>query len=105
MSKDVREALLRQKQRFSEKFGRDPEPDDPVFFDENADEPQPISTDRFEREITDYLIAINVDPALIHAFQVTGRLVTENNLHLLTQEELEEWNAAVEQYRVLHPSS
>jgi hypothetical protein len=31
----------------------------------------------------------------------TGRMVTEENLHLLSQEEVEEWQEAVEEYRQL----
>src|ERR1035438_10556635 len=36
-------ALKEQQRSFREKFGADPGPEDPIFFDPNADTPQPIS--------------------------------------------------------------
>jgi hypothetical protein len=104
MSQDVREALLRQMESFREKFGRDPGPTDPVFFDPNADEPQPMSFDTIEEELLDAMAAAGVDPALIYAFHKTGRIVSETNQHMLTRSELKEWNDAVEEYRALHPA-
>lgn len=44
-----------------------------------------------------------VRPELIYAFDKTGRMVTEDNHHLLTAEDLAEWNAAIDEYRRLHP--
>lgn len=104
MTKDMIEVLDQQKERFRRKFGRDPRPEDPVLFDENADEPQPMPMDDIEREITDFLMAVNIDPALIYAFKVTGRLVTEENLHLLTEDEIQEWTDAVADYQRLNPT-
>lgn len=42
-------------------------------------------------------------PEFAYAFEKTGRLVTHFNAHLLADEELAEWDAAVEEYRRLHP--
>ena len=39
----TQEIIEAQLQRFREKFGRDPGPSDPVFFDPDAAEPVPIS--------------------------------------------------------------
>ena len=36
-------ALKEQQRSFREKFGADPGPEDPIFFDPDADTPQPIS--------------------------------------------------------------
>lgn len=41
----------------------------------------------------------NVRAEIIYAYQRTGRLVTEENAHLLSAEELAEWDAAVDEYR------
>jgi hypothetical protein len=38
----VHEALLEQRKAFVEKFGREPGPGDPVFFDPDKDVPTPI---------------------------------------------------------------
>lgn len=39
--KQLHELMERQARRFREKFGRDPGPKDPIFFDPDADEPRP----------------------------------------------------------------
>lgn len=38
-------------------------------------------------------------PHIVYAAQKTGRIVTVENQHLLSDDELAEWNAAVEEYR------
>ncbi len=38
-------------------------------------------------------------PHIDYAAQKTGRIVTAENQHLLSEDELAEWNAAVEEYR------
>jgi hypothetical protein len=43
-----------------------------------------------------------LDPAIIHAYEKTGRLVTEENQHLLSEMDLAEWNAAIEEYESEH---
>jgi len=42
MSPEVQRLMEMQLERFREKFGRDPGPEDPVFFDPDADEPRPL---------------------------------------------------------------
>jgi hypothetical protein len=42
VSRETLEALRRD---FRERFGRDPGPDDPVFFDPTAEEPRPLGED------------------------------------------------------------
>jgi hypothetical protein len=39
----VERALEEQLQAFRAKFGRDPGPEDPLFFDPDADEPRPLN--------------------------------------------------------------
>ena len=105
MNQQMIDIFDEQKERFRRKFGRDPGPKDPVFFNEDTDEPQPMSLqemEELEQEILDFLGAINVPPEFLHAFKVTGRLVTEMNLHLLSDEEIQEWTDAVEEYQRLH---
>ena len=40
----------------------------------------------------------NIDPAKIYAFEKTGRLVTEDNQGILTEADLLEWEAAIDEY-------
>ena len=42
--------------------------------------------------------AAGIDPAVIFAFEKTGRLVTEDNQHLISENDLAEWEAAVREY-------
>jgi hypothetical protein len=41
---------------------------------------------------------VGISQAMIFAFKHTGRIVSEGNKHLLTPEELREWNDAVDEY-------
>jgi hypothetical protein len=43
LSPGVLELLEQQKQRFVAKFGREPGPKDPIFFDEETTSPQPVA--------------------------------------------------------------
>jgi len=43
MNKELDEAIIRQVESFKEKFGREPGPDDPLFFDPDCDVPIPLS--------------------------------------------------------------
>lgn len=105
MTPEMREVFEKQFEAFRKKFNREPGPDDPVFFDPDADTPQMLSEASME-EMFDELLTLareaDVTPALIYAIQKTGRIITQENMHLLSEEELEEWNAAIEEYRSLN---
>ena len=45
MSPELREVLLKQREAFVQKFGREPGLTEPVFFDPTADDPQPLDAD------------------------------------------------------------
>ncbi len=102
MSKQMRQLLEEQKQRFRHKFGRDPRPEDPVIWDENATESTPTSEDDIHQTILSALVKAGSPPEFVYAFDKTGRLVTESNMHLLTPAEYQEWVDAVEEYRRLN---
>jgi hypothetical protein len=42
VNEQMADALQKQLESFRRKFGRDPGPNDPVFFDPDADEPRPV---------------------------------------------------------------
>jgi len=44
-----------------------------------------------------------VHPAFLYAFERCGFLVTEANLHLMTDEQVEQWEAAVDEWCAEHP--
>ena len=45
---EAAEALSEQRELFRKKFGREPGPNDPVFFDPDADEPRPIDPKKMD---------------------------------------------------------
>ncbi|MEZ5130373.1 MAG: hypothetical protein R2763_01415 [Mycobacterium sp.] len=98
----VEEALRDQRARFVAKFGREPGPEDPVFFDPNADEPTPLGADGKD-EMWEAMLATaeqaGVDPAHVHAARELGYLLTEANRHLFSAMEVEAWREAVLRYR------
>jgi hypothetical protein len=65
MSPELHSALLQQRAAFRAKFGRDPGPGDPIFFDPDADTPVPISPDRMERELDEAARKAGLDPAAL----------------------------------------
>jgi hypothetical protein len=90
----VESVLKEQKKRFRRIFGRLPEGGDPLFFEGiDADSSAEIS-----REL---MFKSGVDPALIYAHQKTGLLVTEFNKDLMPDVDLDEWQAAIEEFKVL----
>jgi hypothetical protein len=46
-----RQILEQQLEAFRAKFGRDPGPNDPVFFDSTADEPRPLNTNSLKQRL------------------------------------------------------
>jgi hypothetical protein len=73
------EHLKRQEQRFIEKFGHPPGPTDPVFFDPHADEPQSMIDEAVDHYLLEAMRKAGIHPALIYAYQKTGRVVTQEN--------------------------
>jgi SEC-C motif len=92
MSSEVSEILGRQKQKFIDKYGREPGPDDPVFFDM-----PPL--EHIEHEMVQAMQAAGLDPAFIYAFEKTGLLVSEQNQHLISDQDLAQWQAALDEYQ------
>jgi hypothetical protein len=95
MSQEMVDLLQEKRQKFIEKHGRDPGPNDPVFFDM----PHP---EHVEHMTVEAMKQAGIDPAIIYAYEKTGRLVTEDNQHLLSEVDLAEWGAAIEEYEARH---
>ncbi|MGW3291048.1 hypothetical protein ACWDR3_41085 [Streptomyces sp. NPDC001002] len=71
----MQEAMEGQRAAFEEKFGLSPGPDDPVFFDPEADEPRPLPQDALHRVMDEVLEAAErsgLDPAFVHAYRSTA---------------------------------
>jgi hypothetical protein len=101
MEHQMQEAIGSQLRLFREKFGREPGPDDPVFFDPDSDTPQvcgPEAADRVEDRMIEAMSAAGIRPEVIYAFRKTGRIVTEDNWRLLSEADRKEWTDAVKEY-------
>ena len=96
LSAEAQAIVEQQLQKFRQHFGRDPGPDDHLFFDAPHQE-------RVEHELAQAMRRAGLDPAFIHAFEQTGRLITSDNQHRIPEKDLQEWFAAVADYRARHP--
>ena len=104
LNAEAQRAIQEQLRKFREKFGREAGPEDPIFFDPDADTPQPISKAGLDEMTGQILSAAGkaaVRPELIYAMKKTGRIVTASNQDLLTDDELQEWQDAIEEYLAL----
>lgn len=96
ITEDFHDELLGQIDSVRDQLGREPSPDDPLF--------PGINFERTEHEIALAMQASGIDPAIIYAFTETGLLVSEENQHLLTDQQLDQWEDAIDRYRDSHPA-
>ena len=94
-------AIREQLEAFRKKFGREAGPDDPIFFDPDSDTPKPISEDLIRREMAAAMAEAGIAPEKIYAANKTGMLPTADYLHLWSEADMAEWEAAIEEYRKL----
>jgi hypothetical protein len=90
---------------FEAKFGREMGPDDPLVWDADADLCEPISEERLRLDTIAAMRSANIREELVFAFEMTGRIVSAENWTLCSSEDLDEWNAAVELFRLCGPLS
>ncbi|MDL4813164.1 hypothetical protein [Actinomadura opuntiae] len=96
----VADALRQQEELFRAEFGREMGPDDPVFFDPDADEPVPVDPDRMMAEVRQEAERMT-DPqmrAYLLAFADCGYMVTEANQHTFSAHQVEAFMDAVERH-------
>lgn len=99
LSDEAAQIVKEQRQRFIEKYGREPGPEDPIFFDA-----PPV--EQIEFQMVQAMKKAGVDPAFIYAYERTGGLlVTEENQHLISDKDLAAWQAAIDEYEATHRPS
>ncbi len=59
------EVLRLRFERFRERFGRDPEADEPLLFDPDFDEPVVTSDEQSRMQVTTAALAAEVDPTAV----------------------------------------
>ncbi len=74
-----------------ESLGPDASPDTPLFGS--------MDFERMEHSLSMAMKAARVDPAIIHAFQETGLMVTEENTGTFSQKDLDLWQSKIEEFR------
>jgi len=79
----------------SDELGRELEPDDQLFGD--------FLYEHVEHDLSRTMEATGVDPAMVYAFEETGLIVSEENQHLISDQDLAAWQAAIDRYRSEHP--
>jgi hypothetical protein len=102
MTADERQLLLRQREAFIAKFGREPGEEDPVFFDPTKDVPTPLD---FENEVLDVMNQINAPPQLIYAYKKTGLMGFDPDKSRWPADRIQEWDHAVEEYFALQEAA
>jgi hypothetical protein len=87
---ELENSVAAQREKFIAKFGREPGPDDPIFFD--------LDEDKLREDTADAMRAAGISPALIYAYEETGLIVTQENRRLIPNVELREFDDKVREY-------
>ena len=95
---EVSVSLKTLTQLFKNKFGRDPGPNDPIFFDLEKDVPVALSDDQMKRILKNVFVTAGIRPEICYAVEKTGMIMTEDNLHLFSEEDKEEWDNAIDEF-------
>lgn len=96
-------AVEKQRDAFRQKFGREPGPDDPLFFDADADTPQPRVRDIMLSDIVKALQALEFAPDAIYAFHQTGCLGFAADKSGWSPRAVADWVAAAAEFRGAAP--
>ena len=90
MTEDLHDMLAAKKEAFIRDNKRMPRANEPIFGD--------IDPEEFHEKTVAMMEEAGIDPAMIYAFKKTGRIVTEENMKFLSEKDLEEWQAAIDEF-------
>ncbi|WP_290748176.1 hypothetical protein [Amaricoccus sp.] len=108
LSKELEKQLRKQKKRFIKKFGREPGPNDPIFFNPDTDNPEPITEAQVEemaRAMLKAMISSGLPAHLIYAYQKTGLVVSEEGYKNISPEDRAAYNSAIDEYFAIEKAS
>lgn len=95
----IAEGMEDQRAAFVAKFGREPAPGDPVFFDPDADEPRPYPPERMTAETVVTMMRAGTPEELIYIYLRTGGLMPmEGRDHVLSEEDKRDLRIATAEY-------
>ena len=83
------------RQQFDARHGREPGPNDRLF-----DGAPPL--EHMEHWTVEAMKKADVDPAIIHAYEETGLMLSEKNENLVPESDVAEWEAAIDAYEQKH---
>jgi hypothetical protein len=93
------EILEEQRDRFRQKFGRYWGPNDPVFFDPDADTPTPMLGVKVQAEVLEAMRKAGTPPEIMYAYKKTeGLLYVEGMSENWSRGRVKEWKAAIDEY-------
>ncbi len=98
LEEEAARAMRKQLKAFRKKFGRDPGPTDPVFFDPNKDVPTPMDEQEMEKMLMAALLKSGAPPEVIYAHKKTGRLGVQGAMDNWPEDARREWEEAIEEY-------
>jgi hypothetical protein len=93
--------LAKQLYAFRKKFGRDPKPDEPIFFDPDADQPCPYPEHKLQQQADAAMMAMRLPLPDQYARFKTGLLITPDNRDRFTPAQINAWDDAQEEYELL----
>lgn len=101
MSPPMVQLMKLQEQLFRATFNREPRDNDPVFWDHDREHegPKPFNAKKRGKELQKGMLAAGIRPEMAYAAGKTGLIISQSNLHLFTDEQLDEWEDAVEEYK------
>jgi hypothetical protein len=98
----VQLAMADARKDFIAKFGREPLEGEPLIFDPDFDTPTPYTDEKMTTMMVEAMEAAGIPGHLIYAYRKTGMMMGPENAELWTDEEIDEWNAAMAEYEALH---
>jgi len=101
VTKPISSAIQSQQTSFKEKFGFEPRPNDPVFFDPQKDFPAPLPMEEFEKAkevFISIMKKLNVEPEYIYGYEKTDLLASYHNWDRLPDRDKRMWQNAIEEY-------
>lgn len=98
----VKRAMADARKDFIAKFGREPLEGEPLIFDPDFDTPTPYTDEKTTAMMIEAMEAAGTPGHLIYAYRKTGMIMGAENAGLCTEEEIDEWNAAMAEYEALH---
>jgi hypothetical protein len=101
MTPEVDETIKKQMQRFKEKFGRDPGPDDPLYFDPDKETPEAMTDEKVKKILVESMMSVGIDLAIIYAYQKTGFIASLENWDSFSIQKQMAWCDALDEWEKL----